>query len=199
MWQARKDMLAVVPARMITHIRRYQVEDRLSQHETSLSTWVRDDRMRGILKAWKYLSSYLRSFGKERKCELFGDTLEAAVQAEANGDRQSLYTAIRKLAPKVPRIKTHVRGWQGQLLSQEEENLEFKTYCTGLFAPDTCQDPEATHMDGSSDPLTEAELAKALQGLAAKKAVPPHAASMQLWKIGADVVIPALANICQQF
>ena len=100
--------------------------------------------MRGILKAWRHLSSYLRLHkifrkrGRERKCELFGETLEAAVQAEANGDRQSLYTAIRKLAPKVPRIKTQVRGSQGQLLSQEEENLEFMTYCTALFAPDTC-------------------------------------------------------------
>ena len=54
-------------------------------------------------------------------------------------------------------------------------------------------------MNGCSDPLTEAELAQALQGLAAKKAIPPHAASMQLWKIGADIVIPAVANICQQF
>ena len=72
--------------------------------------------------------------GRERKRELFGDTLEAAVQAEASGDRQSLYTAIRKLAPKTPRLKTQVRGPQGQLLSQEEENLEFMTYCQDLFA-----------------------------------------------------------------
>ena len=34
MWQARKDMLAVVPARIITHIRRYQVGDALTQNET---------------------------------------------------------------------------------------------------------------------------------------------------------------------
>ena len=54
-------------------------------------------------------------------------------------------------------------------------------------------------MDGESQPLTQGELTKALKGLSAKKAVPPHAASMQLWKIGADVVRPALAEICQQF
>ena len=57
--------------------------------------------MRGILKAWRHLSSYLRLHkifrkrGRERKRELFGEALEAAVQAEANGDRQSLCTAIR--------------------------------------------------------------------------------------------------------
>ena len=60
---------------------------------------------------------------RERKRELFRDTLEAAVQTEASEDRQSLYTAIRKLAPKTPRLKTQVSGPQEQLLSQEEEDL----------------------------------------------------------------------------
>ena len=57
------------------------------------------------------------------------------------------------------------------------------TYCQDLFAPSTCHDPETTHMDGCSNPLTEDELAKALKGLATKKVVPPQAASLQLWKL----------------
>ena len=139
MWQARKDMLAEVPPRMARHIRLYLSGDHQPQDEASLT--VRDDRMRGILRAWKHLSSYLRLHklfrkrGRERKRELFGETLEAAVQAEASGDRQSLYSAIRKLAPKTPRLKTQVRGPQGQLLSQEEENLEFMTYGQSLLTP----------------------------------------------------------------
>ena len=71
MWQARKDMLAVVPAHMITRIRRYQMEDRTSQDETSISTWVRDDRMRGVLVSLK-LPQTSQDLSKtwERKREL---------------------------------------------------------------------------------------------------------------------------------
>ena len=106
MWQARKDMLVVVPASMAKHIRLHQAGDPQPSNETSISASVRGDRTRGVLTAWKHLSRYLRLHkvfrrrGRERKRELFGDTLEAAIQAEANGDRQSLCTAMRKLAPK---------------------------------------------------------------------------------------------------
>ena len=86
MWQARKDMLAVVPASMAKHIKLHQAGDPQPSNETSISASVRGDRTRGILTAWKHLSRYLRLHkvfrrrGRERKRELFGDTLEAATR-----------------------------------------------------------------------------------------------------------------------
>ena len=50
MWQARKHMLAVVPARMSKHIRLHQSGGQQSRDETSISMSVRDDRMRGITR-----------------------------------------------------------------------------------------------------------------------------------------------------
>ena len=204
MWQARQRMLSVLPTKPVAH-----ASDLLSdQHRTTdlaiphVSTSM--DTMQGIFTAWRHLASYLRLHkvfrkrGRERKRELFGETLEAAVLAENNGDKQSLYKAIRQLAPRVPRVRTQVRGSGGQLLSQEEENQEFMAYCAGLFAPDDCQAPAQTQMTGASQPFTETELAAALQGLASRKAVPSHAASVQSWKIGAATVVPALASICER-
>ena len=164
---------------------------------------IERDRLQAIVTAWKHLSSYLRLHkvfrkrGRERKRELFSQTLEGVAQAEQSGDKQSLYSAIRKLAPKAPKQKTQVKGSKGQLLNIEKENQEFLTYCRELFAPVTCQLPDAP-MDGESQPFTQEELAKAMKSLSAKKSVPPRAVSMILWKIGAEVVLPALSDICQE-
>ena len=148
MWQARQRMLSVLPTRPIAHVSNLLSDQRRTLDLAVPHVSISMDTMQGVFTAWRHLASYLRLHkvfrkrGRDRKRELFGETLEAAVLAENNGDKQSLYKAIRKLAPRVPRVRTQVRGSRGQLLSQEEENQEFMAYCTGLFAPDDCQAPD---------------------------------------------------------
>ncbi len=203
MWQQRSSMLSLQMPRLLNFLQSLPRVGGGIDHivQALQGHWSR--RLAVLLQGWRHAARFLklhklfRKNGRRKRRDLFEGCLADAAQAEKAGDRQSLYNAIRRLAPRTARPRTQLRGDRGQLLSSTEEQQAFLQYCQDLFAPPDATTPHWIAQDGEPVPLTETELRVALKGLSSKKAVPRHTAAMLAWKLGADIVLPRLARICE--
>ena len=167
-------------------------------------------QLRSVWQGWcsaaRYLALHraLRKTSRKARRQVMDDRISAAAQAEQQGDRSALFAVVRTFMPKQPRMRTQLRGPEGELLSSAAEADAYEAYCRTVYAPALSAreelPPLAPPAENTAPPvsLTLEHVLQALRSFSARKAVPRHLAPILLWKLGADLVGPHLHRLYLQ-
>ena len=123
----------------------------------------------------------LRKRGLAKRKAAILEELEAAEAAAKVGDMHKLYFHVRKLSPKGPRERIHIRTSDGKLLSPQAEHEAILEHFTAVFCRDAAH-PHTACCLTEPCPLSLEELLKALQKQRGGRAIPPGSAPPELWK-----------------
>ena len=140
----------------------------------------------------------LRKRGLEKRKTAILEELEAAEAAANVGDMHKLYFHIRKLSPKAPRDKIHIRTSDGKLLSPQAEQEAILEHFTKVFSRDAAN-PHITCCLQQPCPLSLDELLKAMQQQRGGRAIPPGSAPAELWKYLAPTLAPHVLPLINNY
>ena len=97
--------------------------------------------LRSVWQGWCSAARYLalrralRKTSRKARRQVMDDRISAAAQAEQQGDRSALFAVVRTFMPKQPRMRTQLRGPEGELLSSAAEADAYEAYCRTVYAP----------------------------------------------------------------
>ena len=136
----------------------------------------------------------LRKRGLAKRKAAILEELEAVEAAAKVGDMHKLYFHVRKLSPKGPRERIHIRTSDGKLLSPQAEHEAILKHFTAVFCRDATH-PQTACCLTEPCPLSLEELLKALQMQRGGRAIPPGSAPPELWKHLASTLAPIVLPI----
>ena len=121
--------------------------------------------------------------------------VEVLLEEAENSPRPStVFSVIRRLAPKSKVMRVQLRDALGRLLIGEEEAAFIAKYLRKIFSSEAKSGPpDSAPITGPE--FTYDELKGALECLAGNKALPSAFAPAQLWKLVPDVVVPSLLPV----
>ncbi|CAE7339167.1 pol [Symbiodinium natans] len=141
-----------------------------------------EDRVLALKQEFKDLQKQIRNHSQTKRKHYLEERVKLATAAAERGDARALHQQIKRLTPKVPKSKVHLRGKEGQLLSTAQELRLISTYWQNLYTGETITRP----ITSQAIQITMEEACKAIASLPSHKALPKHYTSSEAWKLAAS-------------
>ncbi|CAE7647723.1 unnamed protein product [Symbiodinium sp. CCMP2456] len=137
----------------------------------------------------------LQQRGKERRKQRLEMSWQEAETAANVGDMHTLYSCVRKLAPKTARERIQIRSIEDKLLTPQQEFQHIQDYFAKLYS----RDPKHQDTLRLLAPYNiTAEILQSLSKLQSGRAVPKGKVPPEVWKLLKHDVVPVVGQLFRQ-
>ena len=125
-----------------------------------------------------------------RKRRFLQAAVDQATLAASTGNQRLLHSTIRRLSPKVPRVRMQLRGDDGKLLSPSEEQELMRAHMSSQFVSMDAVLPDLRWCDAL--PFSSSDLLLSLRRTPARKAAPAGCCPSAFVKYSSELLAPYL-------